>query len=129
MVMKSALLEMRLSGNSPWWIQGEMNCLIRLEISMLYFCPFLLLLLNYYYYQKIWYSHFVSFLRPWLMIKVTSGLPNTTDRKLQRELCNRTPGLWIRWCNTGDFEYKSSSTDNTITHTVSVWDLFLLDEQ
>lgn len=29
--------------------------------------------------------YFYAF-RPWLKIKVTSGLPNTTDRKLQHEM-------------------------------------------
>lgn len=39
---------------------------------------------------------FVLLLRPLPKTKVTSGLPNTTGRKLQPELCNLTPVLLER---------------------------------
>lgn len=40
--------------------------------------------------------------RPWLKIKATSGLPNTTDRKLLREMNRATPlsvcDMRSLWC-------------------------------
>lgn len=82
MVMRSALLEMRHSGSCPWWTPKEMTCLIRL-VFLQYFPLYIK------YAACVGYSlHSLFFyiFRPWPQIKVMSGLPNTTDRKLLRDI-------------------------------------------
>lgn len=82
--MRFALWEMKHFDSCLQWIPKEMNCLIRSALLQSF--------TNSVTVQRLIFTclgsalcAFILVFRQWLMIKVTSGLPSTTDRKLLRE--------------------------------------------
>lgn len=79
--MRSALWEMKPLGNCLPWTPKEVTCLIRFLWK-----HFLLFKMHKGLHFYLFLFVCLYIFRPWLKIRVMSGLPNTTDRKLPLEL-------------------------------------------